>query len=497
MSLFANTRALRDFLTQSLLPVILLVGVIFGSLLFLERTGTMESRREVVVHLSADLLATSVGTAQDAAILDPLAMSTAGTLDSSAPPESDAGDDTATNAPLTVLERRVETAARKVAADSLDSALSDVTAVLAANPHHGSAWFITGKIYAARGQLEEAVAAYARAAEFSGGRAKAVPLYNLGCGLRDLGRQEEAKEAFLQAVDRRPDYREARLNLALLLAKDPAAVEDAERAYDQLLRLYPDYSIAYYDRGLLRKGIGADSTALEDFRLATRYDSTMTKAWILIARTSESFGRTEDCIDAWRHAVEIDPTSTRAWRGLLLGLAEQDRYEEATELGWKAVSFHPKWSAAWYNLGIAAAKVGRYEDARRAYERAIELEPHDFRPWLNLGVVQAREKRSREAIHCYEEALAREPGSVSARYNLALELRRKGDLGQALLEGERVYRLDPTNEKARSFLRTTAQRLVDKNAEDREALRVLSEVADTGGDLDARGGDELDTSPSD
>ena len=135
------------------------------------------------------------------------------------------------------------------------------------------------------------------------------------------------------------------------------------------------------------------------------------------------------------------------------------------------------------------------DEARRAYERAIELEPHDFRPWLNLGVVPARQKRGRDAIRCYEEALAREPGSVSARYNLALERRRAGDLASALIEGERVFRLDPTS-KVRRFLRTTAQRLIDRGGEDSAARRILTMTANSEEAGDDSTDDDRDAAPS-
>ncbi|MCA9757003.1 MAG: tetratricopeptide repeat protein [Candidatus Eisenbacteria bacterium] len=496
MRVAAAVRAAWHFLTQSLLPIAVLTAVIFGSLFFLERTGTAASRREVVVHLSADLLSSASATS----LAVPMSEESRNVF-----AELDGGEDDAFllsdgnvgsgDVPESALERRVLDAARKVDADSLDAALSDLTAVLAANPHHGSAWFLTGKIYSAREQLEEAAAAYSRAAEFSGGRAKAIPLYNLGCALRDLSRDEAAKDAFLQAIDRRPDYREARLNLALLLSKDPASREEAERAYDQLLRLYPDYSTGYFDRGLLRKAMDSDSLALADFRLAVLHDSLLTKGWIQIARLAEDAGRTDESLDAWYRVVEIDPESTRAWRALLLGLADQNRYEEAVTLGSRAVRIHPDWSAAWYNLGIAASRVERYDEARRAYERAIELEPHDFRPWLNLGVVLARQKRGRDAIRCYEEALAREPGSVSARYNLALERRRAGDLASALIEGERVFRLDPTS-KVRRFLRTTAQRLIDRDGEDSAARRILTMTANSEEAGDDSTDDDRDAAPS-
>jgi serine/threonine-protein kinase len=72
--------------------------------------------------------------------------------------------------------------------------------------------------------------------------------YNLGIALTAQGNHAGAEAAYRRAVDRKPDYAEARLSLggALLLQQKYAAAEAALR---KALDLKPDFALAWYHLG--------------------------------------------------------------------------------------------------------------------------------------------------------------------------------------------------------------------------------------------------------
>jgi tetratricopeptide (TPR) repeat protein len=99
-------------------------------------------------------------------------------------------------------------------------------------------WFAQGLEAEERGELESAARLYTRALEAS---ARPEVFFNLGNVLYDLGREAQAAERYLQAVEADPNFAEAWNNLGNALAAI-GRLEDALRAYRMALSLEPDYS---------------------------------------------------------------------------------------------------------------------------------------------------------------------------------------------------------------------------------------------------------------
>jgi tetratricopeptide (TPR) repeat protein len=98
-------------------------------------------------------------------------------------------------------------------------------------------WFSQALQAEERGELEAAAGLYARALE-----ASALPevFFNLGNVLYELGREAQAAERYLQAVQADPNFAEAWNNLGNSLAAI-GKLDDAVRAYRLALSLEPDY----------------------------------------------------------------------------------------------------------------------------------------------------------------------------------------------------------------------------------------------------------------
>jgi tetratricopeptide (TPR) repeat protein len=88
-----------------------------------------------------------------------------------------------------------------------------------------------------QGDMESAAASYARALHVS---AKPETLFNLGNVLYELGREAEAAERYLQAIDADHDFAEAWNNLGNSLAA-LGKLQDAVQAYTMALSLEPTY----------------------------------------------------------------------------------------------------------------------------------------------------------------------------------------------------------------------------------------------------------------
>ena len=189
---------LRVFLKESFVPVLLFLAVLCVALIRLSDIAQTRSRAPEVVRVTEEEVrgglrdddgraAAGVGLADLADMLD---------VDDLIALEAGVGR------PGTGwVGRAMEMAAN----DSLADALVILSPVLAANPHHGSAWFATGSVLSRQGKRQKAIEAYSKAVQYSGGDAKAIPLYNLGVLYREAGRTADAVRAFEEAMEQRPD----------------------------------------------------------------------------------------------------------------------------------------------------------------------------------------------------------------------------------------------------------------------------------------------------
>ena len=180
----------------------------------------------------------------------------------------------------------------------------------------------------------------------------------IGTSYRTMGRLDESAELLGEAVEERPSYYPARLELARTLAarsrRQPGrAAADRAGALDQVahaIRLNPSLAVAHALRGdiLLTGGLNADAAA------------------------------------AFGEALRCDPTSpTFAYRAGLANL-RMSRWTAAADAFETATGLDPLAAPAFHMLGVARMNLGRFDLAEQALRRAVNLAPtnRDFQQTL-------------------------------------------------------------------------------------------------------------------
>ena len=152
-----------------------------------------------------------------------------------------------------------------------------------------------------------------------------------------------------EALRLKPDYAEARFNLAI-------ALDDQGDATGAILE---------YRRLLAELGQSAD------FR--TRRASINARLGLALART----GRPVEALPYFREATRLNPADAMAFVNLGGALLEQGQTQEAQQALEQAVRLDPSLADAHYNLGAAYLLGGRPVDAVRALEAAVRLRPDD------------------------------------------------------------------------------------------------------------------------
>ena len=154
---------------------------------------------------------------------------------------------------------------------------------------------------------------------------------NLGVGLMGQYRNEEARQVFAELVEARPDWLDARVNLAIATLNRQRE-GDEQRALEivgAVLEEDPDHERALYVAGLLNLYLGASAAAVEKLeRIATQAPDDAHAAYFL-GQALVQLDRTEDALRWYREAVRRDPYLRSGYYGAALVLRREGSREEA------------------------------------------------------------------------------------------------------------------------------------------------------------------------
>jgi protein O-GlcNAc transferase len=202
----------------------------------------------------------------------------------------------------------------------------------------------------------------------------AIAYSNLGNGLRNLGRQDEALHAYEKALSLDPNNPIIHNNLgnALLDLHRPT---EAIACYDVAIQLNPDYAEAYNNRGVA---------------LAT-------------------LDNPGDAIASYEQAIALMPAYAEAYKNRGNSLFKLQHFAEALNSIDKALSLRPTYANAWLCRGHVLRELNRHEEALAAFDKAIAFEPDQVEAWLARGHAFQQLRRYSEALGCYDKVFLIKP----------------------------------------------------------------------------------------
>jgi tetratricopeptide (TPR) repeat protein len=299
----------------------------------------------------------------------------------------------------------------------------------------------TGRAASAERQLRAMQAA---------GPADATRLHLLGAALLYQGKATEAIGILQRAIRSRPDFWQARTDLARAYRADgrreeareelrrvvaaAPMLESAWLAYgDVLVELekYPDALYAYECAQLAdpqirrikqaREALSADDhkTAETIFRDILRADPAHVAALCGLAAVSLTVSRARDAVRLLKHAQKQSAHLPLARRGLsqaLLALGDLPQAESTVRDLLKMESENPH---NWMLLGTVYTRLMRQEDALAAFEEAARLNPAEVRLRLSIGHLNKTLGRRNECEQAYKRCLEMDPGMGEAYWSLA------------------------------------------------------------------------------
>lgn len=168
------------------------------------------------------------------------------------------------------------------------------------------------------------------------------------------------------------------------LTKDQLLIKPAFENCNHALELNDDLASTHYTLGIINKGTGKYTEAVNDFQ----------------------------------KSLDIDPINSDAMRELALTYEELNNFKQAEDTYKKAIGLKPDYWAGYNYLGAFYFSQQRYEDALKQFEKVVELTPDNYRGYNNLGGTFIILKKWKDAQNIFEKSLNIKPNAI-AYSNLA------------------------------------------------------------------------------
>ena len=235
--------------------------------------------------------------------------------------------------------------------------------------------------------------------------------------------------------------------------------ENSIAAYNEAIRLKPDYAQAYNNRGNVKVLLERHEEAIADYDEAIRLKPDYAQAYYNRGNAKGRLERHEEAIADYDEAIRLKPDYAQAYnnRGIVKVLLE--RHEEAIADYDEAIRLKPDHAQAYYNRGNAKGRLERHEEAIADYDEAIRLKPDHAQAYHNRGNAKGRLERHEEAIADYDEAIRLKPDYAQAYNNrgiskgkldlrdearkdfeIALELAQKANDAKIVAQAEQLLR---------------------------------------------------------
>lgn len=192
----------------------------------------------------------------------------------------------------------------------------------------------------------------------------------LGSSLTATGK--DGIPALKKATALLPDNRDAHFNLTKAL-RDLGRLDEAADAYRRVLQLEPEDVEAHFHFGCFCETLGRLDEAEANLRHAAKTRPDFAEAHCVLARVLRKLGRAEEAKEEYRQALAINPGLFDAHTGLATILYDLLQLDEAAASLRRALALRPDSGEAHTALAITLSALGQTEEAARSFRHGLEL----------------------------------------------------------------------------------------------------------------------------
>jgi tetratricopeptide (TPR) repeat protein len=257
------------------------------------------------------------------------------------------------------------------------------------------------------------------------------------------GRFADAERGYLAALQRVPDDVDA-LHLLGVLRHQQGRHNEAVVLLRRAVELRPRFGGAHLNLGNAWKALRQFEEAQASYRAAIAVQPEFAHAHFNLANTLVTLEKHEEAIDHFEQALRLQPNNAAAFNNLGNALMALKRHEAAAGAFHKALKLQPGYAGSHNNLGLALNALGRHDEALEQFRAAITSDPNFTLARFNLGTTLDKLNRAPEAIAPLEAVTQAQPAFAPAHYALGNAHAACEDLARAIVCLEKAVELDPT-----------------------------------------------------
>jgi len=163
-----------------------------------------------------------------------------------------------------------------------------------------------------------------------------------------------------------------------------------------------DYG-ALHNKGVVLKGLGRFTEALQFFNKAAQISPSETNVWYDMANCYESLSRSSDAVKCYDKAIEINPQDPESYLKKGVFFVNTGCFDEAIQLFDKAIAVNPRPPEPWYNKAFCLGKLNRYGEAIQCYTEALKLNPEFAAALFNKGLAEDKLGRRSDATESFRK----------------------------------------------------------------------------------------------
>ena len=198
--------------------------------------------------------------------------------------------------------------------------------------------------------------------------------HDQGLQLHLHNRLREAEPFYHRAVALNSGFKEAWMNLGLVILSQGGRSDEALSCQRQALMIDPESADAHNNLGMVHYAMGNIAEAENCFHAVLRLRPNHPNATLNLGSIRQILNQVEEAESLFRRALTLgaNPASTNS--NLALSLMEQMRPQEAEACCREALALRPNYPEARANLALSLLAMGKLEEGWRQYESRWEIE---------------------------------------------------------------------------------------------------------------------------
>ncbi len=286
----------------------------------------------------------------------------------------------------------------------------------------------------------------------------------LGEALDEAGRFDAAHDAFQKAIQLKPSYGEAYLNLGLVLLqlnRQDEAAHNLDRAA-KLLGNAPEAGYGLYLRAKIYTADGQYNEALRALNRSVMLRPDLAEAWSDLGEIKKIKLDDKGALAAFSKAVQLNPDDAVAQYRLGAEYLRQNSAAPAVAHLQLAYQHSPQDQSVLNALQSALRKQGKIAEANQIRAQLAKVLRDRDRAMQNAvaavklndeGATLQKEGNLQAALEKYREASQLYPDHIGIRVNYAVALLRLGQWTDGLNQLHEALRRDPGNAQIRTALK--------------------------------------------